>query len=92
MRDIRKEYIHGEPKAIFGLSTLRISNQKIHWVVCCNSQWIRCNCIYSSVGENDYLTRKLVCENMDISGISLDESKNEAHEKGSGTFRNRMAK
>jgi acetate kinase len=36
----------------------------------------------AGVGENDYLTRKLVCEDMSFLGIHLDESKNEAHEKG----------
>ena len=38
----------------------------------------------AGVGENDYLTRKLVCEGMDFLGISLNESKNEAHKKGIG--------
>jgi acetate kinase len=31
----------------------------------------------AGVGENDALTRKLVCKNLDFLGIQLDEQKNE---------------
>jgi acetate kinase len=36
----------------------------------------------AGVEENDVLTRKLVCEDMDFLGICLDETKNESRQKG----------
>jgi len=86
MRDIRKEYIHGEPKAILAYQLYAYRIKKYIGSFAATLNGLDAIVFTAGVGENDYLTRKLVCENMDYFGISLDESKNEAHEKGIGNI------
>jgi acetate kinase len=82
MRDIRNEYIHGEPKAVlaYQLYAYRIKKYIGSFTAILNG--LDAIVFTAGVGENDYLTRKLVCDDLDFLGITLDELKNEAHEKG----------
>lgn len=40
----------------------------------------------AGVGENDVLTRKLVCQHTDFLGIRIDEAKNEIRQMGLQEF------
>lgn len=86
MRDIRNKYIQGEPKAVlaYQLYAYRIKKYIGSFAAILNG--LDAIVFTAGVGENDYLTRKLVCEDLDFLGITLDESKNEAHEKGIGAI------
>jgi acetate kinase len=86
MRDIREKYIQGEPEAIlaYQLYAYRIKKYIGSFAAILNG--LDAIVFTAGVGENDYLTRKLVCEDMSFLGIHLDESKNEAHEKGIGAI------
>lgn len=82
MRDIRKKYDQGDPKAIlaYHLYAYRIKKYIGSFAAILNG--LDAIVFTAGVGENDDLTRKLVCDEMDFLGIYLDESKNRAHVKG----------
>jgi acetate kinase len=86
MRDIREKYIQGEAEAIlaYQLYAYRIKKYIGSFAAILNG--LDAIVFTAGVGENDYLTRKLVCAEMGFLGIHLDESKNEAHEKGIGAI------
>jgi len=86
MRNIREKYIQGEAEAIlaYQLYAYRIKKYIGSFAAILNG--LDAIVFTAGVGENDYLTRKLVCAEMSFLGIHLDESKNEAHEKGIGAI------
>jgi acetate kinase len=82
MRDIRKKYNQGDSKAILAyyLYAYRIKKYIGSFAAILNG--LDAIVFTAGVGENDELTRKLVCDEMDFLGIYLDESKNKTHDKG----------
>ena len=82
MRDIRKKYEDGDPEAVlaYQLYAYRIKKYIGSFAAILNG--LDAIVFTAGVGENDDLTRQLVCEEMGFLGIYLDESKNEIHEKG----------
>lgn len=84
MRDIRKEYLRGEPRAILAYQLYAYRIKKFIGSFAAVLNGLDAIVFTAGVGENDYLTRELVCEDMSFIGIELDKSKNEAHEKGIG--------
>jgi acetate kinase len=82
MRDIRKLYDQGEKAAIlaYDMYSYHIKKYIGSFAVILNG--LDAIVFTAGVGENDTLTRKLVCQNMDFLGIRLDDSKNENCQKG----------
>lgn len=92
MRDIREKYNQGDPKAIlaYHLYAYRIKKYIGSFAAILNG--LDAIVFTAGVGENDGLTRKLVCDEMSFLGINLDESKNENHDKGLDEIQEAAAK
>jgi acetate kinase len=82
MRDIREEYIQGEPEAVLAYQLYAYRIKKYIGSLAAILNGLDAIVFTAGVGENDYLTRKLVCAEMSFLGIHLDESKNNSPEKG----------
>ena len=82
MREIRHLYEQGEKKAIlaYQLYTYRIRKYIGFYAAVLNG--LDAIVFTAGVGENDPLTRQLVCHDLDFLGIRLDNSKNEAKQGG----------
>ncbi|MDI1322180.1 MAG: acetate kinase [Algoriphagus sp.] len=82
MRDIRKLYDSGEKTAILAYDMYAYHIKKFIGSFAAALNGLDAIVFTAGVGENDILTRKLVCQNMDFLGIRMDESKNETRQKG----------
>ena len=82
MRDIRKLYDEGDNTAILAYEMYAYHIQKFIGSFAAVLNGLDAIVFTAGVGENDALTRKLVCQDMDFFGIRLDNDKNEAREKG----------
>lgn len=82
MRDIRKLYDQGEKAAVlaYGLYAYRIKKYIGSFTAVLNG--LDAIVFTGGVGENDQLTRSLVCEKMDFLGIELDPQKNQLPNTG----------
>lgn len=82
MRDISKLYRQNDPaaKLAYELYTYRIKKFIGAYAVALNG--LDAIVFTAGVGENDTLTRELVCRDMDILGIHIDTAKNSSKEKG----------
>jgi acetate kinase len=81
MRDIRKLYDQGEKAAILAYDMYTYHIKKFIGSFAAVLNGLDAIVFTAGVGENDALTRKLVCQNMDFLGIRLDEAKNEIRQK-----------
>lgn len=81
MRDIQKKYIagDGEAKLAYHLYAYRIKKYIGSFAAILNG--LDAIIFTGGVGENDRLTRQLVCSEMDFLGIELDAEKNAAPKK-----------
>ena len=77
MRDIQKKYFEGDPHARLGYELYAYRIQKYIGAFAAVLNGLDAVIFTSGVGENDALTRKLVCKNLDFLGVQLDEQKNE---------------
>jgi acetate kinase len=82
MREINKKYQEGDAKAILAYRMYAYRIKKYIGSFAAISNGLDAVVFTAGVGENDALTRKLVCENLDFLGILLDSEKNESKEKG----------
>lgn len=82
MRDIRKRYDQGEKDAVlaYELYAYRIKKYIGSFAAALNG--LDAIVFTAGVGENDILTRQLVCQEMEFLGIRLDPTKNETRAKG----------
>ncbi len=76
MRDIGARYKKGDPDAVlaYQMYTYRIKQYIGNYTAAMNG--LDAIVFTAGIGENDIITRKLVCENMDYFGIELDQEKN----------------
>lgn len=82
MRDINKLYDENDPAArlAYDLYTYRIKKFIGAYAAAMNG--LDALVFTAGVGENDALTRELVCSDMDVLGIRLDDAKNQLPGKG----------
>lgn len=82
MRDISRLYQKGDQgaKLAYDLYTYRIKKYIGAYAAALNG--LDAIVFTAGVGENDPLTRELVCTDLDILGISIDREKNRANTKG----------
>ncbi|MEO3402858.1 acetate kinase [Mucilaginibacter sp. CAU 1740] len=82
MRDISKFYQENDPAAMlaYEIYTYRIKKFIGAYAVALNG--LDAIVFTAGVGENDPLTRELVCRDMDILGIYIDSAKNSSKERG----------
>lgn len=77
MRDIKKMYQENDPQARLGYALYAYRIQKYIGAYAAVLNGLDAVIFTAGVGENDPLTRKLVCSNLEFLGIILDEIKNE---------------
>jgi len=77
MRDIKARYDAGDPEAILAYQMYAYRIRKFIGSYAAVLNGLDAIVFTAGVGENDSLTRKLVCADMDFLGIRLDEDKNE---------------
>jgi acetate kinase len=82
MRDIGERYNAGEKTAILAYQMYAYHIRKFIGSYSAVLNGLDAIVFTAGVGENDALTRKLVCEGMDFLGIQLDGEKNEAEASG----------
>ncbi|WP_332911560.1 hypothetical protein [Algoriphagus boritolerans] len=75
MRDIRKLYDEGDKTAILAYAMYAYRIRKYIGAFAAAMNGLDVLVFTAGVGENDRLTRKLVCQDMDFLGIRLNESK-----------------
>jgi acetate kinase len=76
MRDISKLYHQSQPEAILAYQLYAYRIKKYIGSFAAAMNGLDAIVFTGGVGENDQLTRSLVCENMDFLGIRLDSDKN----------------
>ena len=76
MRDISKLYHQGHPEAILAYQLYAYRIKKYIGSFAAAMNGLDAIVFTGGVGENDQLTRTLVCEKMDFLGIQLDPEKN----------------
>ena len=78
MRDVKKMYFEGNPEAVlaYELYAYRIKKYIGSYAAILNG--LDAIIFTAGVGENDTLSRKLSCKDLEYLGIHLDEAKNEA--------------
>jgi acetate kinase len=81
MRDIVDRYHKGDAEAVlaYQMYAYRIKQYIGNYTTAMNG--LDAIVFTAGIGENDTVTRKLVCENMDYFGIALDDEKNLARSK-----------
>lgn len=81
MRDIVDRYHNGDAEAVlsYQMYAYRIKQYIGNYTAAMNG--LDAIVFTAGIGENDTVTRKLVCENMDYFGIALDDEKNLARSK-----------
>ena len=82
MRDISKLYHEGEKEAILAYDMYAYHIKKFIGSFAAALNGLDAIVFTAGVGENDALTRKFVCLDMDFLGIQLDEAKNDSRQKG----------
>lgn len=82
MRDIKQRYDEGEKNAVLAYDMYTYHIKKFIGSFAAVLNGLDAIVFTAGVGENDVLTRKLVCQDMDFLGIRLDQGKNEAGGKG----------
>jgi acetate kinase len=82
MRDIGKLYHQGQPEAILAYQLYAYRIKKYIGSFAAAMNGLDAIVFTGGVGENDQLTRSLVCEKMDFLGIQLDPEKNKLPNSG----------
>lgn len=82
MRDVKSEYQRGNPEAILAYDMYAYHVKKYIGAFAAVLNGLDAIVFTAGVGENDVLTRRLVCKDMEQTGLRLDESKNEKGGKG----------
>lgn len=82
MRDISKLYHQGQSEAILAYQLYAYRIKKYIGSFAAAMNGLDAIVFTGGVGENDQLTRSLVCENMDFLGIRLDSDKNKLPNNG----------
>lgn len=82
MRDIRRLYDQGEKTAVLAYQLYAYRIKKYIGTFAAILNGLDAIVFTAGVGENDALTRKLVCQDMDFLGIKVNSSKNESRQKG----------
>ena len=82
MRDISKLYHQGQAEAILAYQLYAYRIKKYIGSFAAAMNGLDAIVFTGGVGENDQLTRSLVCENMDFLGIRLDSDKNKLPNNG----------
>ena len=82
MRDISKLYLQGQAEAILAYQLYAYRIKKYIGSFAAAMNGLDAIVFTGGVGENDQLTRSLVCENMDFLGIRLDSDKNKLPNNG----------
>ncbi len=82
MRDIGKLYHQGQPEAILAYQLYAYRIKKYIGSFAAVMNGLDAIVFTGGVGENDQLTRTLVCEKMDFLGIKLDSEKNKLPNTG----------
>ena len=82
MRDIQNRYDQGEKSAMLAYEMYAYHIRKYIGSFAAVQNGLDGIIFTAGVGENDTLTRKLVCQDMDFLGIRLDEVKNVSRQKG----------
>jgi acetate kinase len=82
MRDVKAAYRSGNPEAILAYEMYAYHIRKYIGSYAAVLNGLDAIVFTGGVGENDSLTRKLVCENMQYLGLNLDHDKNESGGKG----------
>lgn len=82
MRDVKKAVDNGDAlaKLAYEMYAYRIKKYLGAYAAVLNG--LDAIVFTAGVGENDPLTRELVCRNMDFFGIAIDRNKNDMHESG----------
>jgi acetate kinase len=86
MRDIGKLYHQGQPEAILAYQLYAYRIKKYIGSFAAAMNGLDAIVFTGGVGENDQLTRTLVCEKMDFLGIKLDSEKNKLPNTGLRTI------
>jgi acetate kinase len=81
MRDISKLYYDNDPAAILAYEIYAYRIKKFIGAYAAAMNGLDAIVFTAGVGENDVLTRELVCRDMDVFGISLDPAKNQLRSK-----------
>lgn len=82
MRDIGKLYHQGQPEAVLAYQLYAYRIKKYIGSFAATMNGLDAIVFTGGVGENDQLTRSLVCEKMDFLGIQLDPEKNKLPNSG----------
>lgn len=82
MRDIGKRYDQGEKDAVLAYELYAYRIKKYIGSFAAAMNGLDAIVFTGGVGENDQLTRSLVCEKMDFLGIQLDPEKNKLPKSG----------
>lgn len=82
MRDIKERYAQGEKSAVLAYEMYAYHIKKFIGSFAAVLNGLDAIVFTAGVGENDALTRKLVCQEMEFLGISLDSAKNESENSG----------
>ena len=76
MRDVQEKYDKGEKKALLAYKMYAYRAKKYIGSYIAALNGIDALIFTGGIGENDALTRELICSDMDFFGISLDKEKN----------------
>lgn len=82
MRDIGKLYHQGQPEAVLAYQLYAYRIKKYIGSFAAAMNGLDAIVFTGGVGENDQLTRSLVCEKMDFLGIQVDQEKNKLPNSG----------
>jgi acetate kinase len=82
MRDVKAEYLNGKPDATLAYAMYAYRIKKYIGAYAAVLNGIDAIVFTAGVGENDELTRSLVCKDMEYLGIQLDETRNTLGSKG----------
>lgn len=82
MRDIGKLYHQGQPEAVLAYQLYAYRIKKYIGSFAAAMNGLDAIVFTGGVGENDQLTRSLVCEKMDFLGIQVDPEKNKLPNSG----------
>ncbi len=89
-RDLTKAADEGNERAKLALDLFAYGVKKYIGAYVAAMNGLDCLVFTAGIGENTYLVRKAICEDMDVFGISIDEKRNE--EKNDGSVRDITAK
>lgn len=92
MRDVKSKYDQGDQSAILAYNMYAYHIKKYIGAFAAVLNGLDAIVFTGGVGENDALTRQLVCDQMDWLGIALDASKNAQRQKGIVSLETEKAK